>query len=74
MDRRELLGVLSAGAAGLVKSRGFEVASSIGGPLTSNEVKQLLTLTAEDVLWRRSKLGLHMSAAEQEAVREYLGG
>ena len=24
--------------------------------------------TAEDILWRRSKLGLHMSAAEQEAV------
>jgi Thrombospondin type 3 repeat/FG-GAP-like repeat len=40
----------AAGAAGLVKSRGFEAASSIGGPLTSNEVKQLLTLTAEDVL------------------------
>jgi len=40
----------AAGAAGLVKSRGFELASTIGGPLTSNEVKQLLTLTAEDVL------------------------
>jgi len=40
----------AAGAAGLVKSRGFELAPSIGGPLTSNEVKQLLTLTAEDVL------------------------
>jgi hypothetical protein len=40
----------AAGAAGLVKSRGLELAPSIGGPLTSNEVKQLLTLTAEDVL------------------------
>src|SRR6266545_4468830 len=40
----------AAGAAGLVKSRGLELASSIGGSLTSNEVKQLLTLTAEDVL------------------------
>jgi hypothetical protein len=40
----------AAGAAGLIKSRGLELADSIGGPLTSNEVKQLLTLTAEDVL------------------------
>ncbi|HEV8574510.1 MAG TPA: S8 family serine peptidase, partial [Dehalococcoidia bacterium] len=40
----------AAGAAGLVKSRGLEMAASIGGQLTSNEVKQLLTLTAEDVL------------------------
>ncbi len=40
----------AAGAAGLVKSRGLELAPTIGGPLTSNEVKQILTLTAEDVL------------------------
>jgi glycerol-3-phosphate dehydrogenase len=30
--------------------------------------------TAEDVLWRRTKLGLHMSAAEQVALEDYLGG
>jgi len=30
--------------------------------------------TAEDVLWRRTKLGLHMSAAEQAALAEHLGG
>jgi glycerol-3-phosphate dehydrogenase len=30
--------------------------------------------TAEDVLWRRTKLGLHMSAAEQAALREWMGG
>ena len=29
--------------------------------------------TADDILWRRSKLGLHMSAAEQEGLRAYLG-
>src|SRR5207237_10394470 len=40
----------AAGAAGLVQSRGRQLARSIGGPLTSNGVKQLLTLTAEDVL------------------------
>ena len=27
--------------------------------------------TAEDVLWRRSKLGLHMSEAEKQAVEEW---
>ncbi|TLG77989.1 glycerol-3-phosphate dehydrogenase [Methylocystis sp. B8] len=29
--------------------------------------------TAEDILWRRSKLGLHMSAPQQQALREFLG-
>lgn len=29
---------------------------------------------AEDVLWRRSKLGLHMSEAGRDAVAEYMGG
>jgi hypothetical protein len=37
----------AAGAAGLIKSRALEV---LGDPLTSNEVKQIITLTAEDVL------------------------
>jgi glycerol-3-phosphate dehydrogenase len=30
--------------------------------------------TGEDVLWRRSKLGLHMSAAQRDAVAEWLAG
>jgi glycerol-3-phosphate dehydrogenase len=30
--------------------------------------------TAEDVLWRRTKLGLHMSEAEKKAVEKRLGG
>ena len=29
--------------------------------------------TADDILWRRSKLGLHMSAAQQRALREFIG-
>jgi len=29
--------------------------------------------TAEDVLWRRSKLGLHMSEAERAAVKAFIG-
>ncbi|MGJ0396443.1 MAG: glycerol-3-phosphate dehydrogenase [Methylocystis sp.] len=28
---------------------------------------------ADDILWRRSKLGLHMSAAQQKALREFIG-
>jgi glycerol-3-phosphate dehydrogenase len=30
--------------------------------------------TAEDVLWRRTKLGLHMNEVEQVALEDYLGG
>jgi glycerol-3-phosphate dehydrogenase len=30
--------------------------------------------TAEDVLWRRTKLGLHMSASEQAALAEWMAG
>lgn len=30
--------------------------------------------SADDILWRRSKLGLHMSGAERDAVADYLGG
>ena len=30
--------------------------------------------SAEDMLWRRTKLGLHLSAAAQERVRDYIGG
>jgi hypothetical protein len=40
----------SSGAAGLLVSRGLELADDIGGRLTSNEIKQILTMTAEDVL------------------------
>jgi glycerol-3-phosphate dehydrogenase len=29
---------------------------------------------AEDILWRRSKLGLHLSAEEQVSLREFMGG
>jgi len=28
--------------------------------------------SADDVLWRRSKLGLHTTKAEQEALRSYM--
>ena len=30
--------------------------------------------TAEDVLWRRSKLGLHLDPAQRQAVADWLQG
>ena len=45
------------------------------GPLTEREVEWLVdkewARSADDILWRRSKLGLHMSRDEQEALKTY---
>jgi glycerol-3-phosphate dehydrogenase len=47
-----------------------------GGGLYEREVDYLVrnewAREADDVLWRRTKCGLHMSADEKSAVREYL--
>jgi glycerol-3-phosphate dehydrogenase len=47
------------------------------GPLSEREVEYLRTnewaQTADDILWRRSKLGLHMKPDDQQALRRYLG-
>ena len=55
-----------------------DLGRSFGAGLSEAELDYLRRVewaqTAEDVLWRRSKLGLHMSAEERDAVREYLGG
>jgi len=55
-------------------------ASDLGasfGPLSANEVEYLkreeFAMTSDDVLWRRSKLGLHMKPDEIEALKAYLG-
>jgi glycerol-3-phosphate dehydrogenase len=49
-----------------------------GAGLTEREVQWLVereyARTAEDVLWRRTKLGLHMTEAEKVALAERLGG
>jgi len=46
------------------------------GLLTEREISHLVekewACTADDILWRRSKLGLHLSTVEQEALRQYL--
>lgn len=36
-------------------------------------VDQEFAKTADDILWRRTKLGLRMTSAEQAALREYIG-
>lgn len=49
-----------------------DLGRSFGGGLTAREIAWLTSrewaMTAEDILWRRSKLGLHMSAAERAEV------
>ena len=50
---------------------------AFGGGLTSVEVDYLVAeewaVSAEDVLWRRTKLGLRLSADEKAALKDYLG-
>ncbi len=57
---------------------GARFAADLGksfGPLTEREVEWLTTRewarSADDILWRRSKLGLHMSSDEQDALRQH---
>jgi glycerol-3-phosphate dehydrogenase len=55
-----------------------DLGRDFGCGLTETEARYLIenewARKADDVLWRRSKLGLHMSGEEQEALREYMGG
>ena len=50
--------------------------SNFGGGLYERELEYLVrnewAREAEDVLWRRTKCGLHMSAAEKTRVRAWL--
>jgi glycerol-3-phosphate dehydrogenase len=56
---------------------GRELGRHFGAGLYEAEVRYLIkhefARTTEDVLWRRTKLGLQMGAHEQEALRKYLG-
>jgi glycerol-3-phosphate dehydrogenase len=56
--------------------RESDLGRNFGGGLYERELRHLLehewAREADDVLWRRTKCGLHMSAAERVAVREYL--
>ncbi len=60
--------------------QGARFASDLGkffGSVSEREVDYLRAnewvITADDILWRRSKLGLHMSLDEQNALRVYMG-
>ena len=48
------------------------------GLLSTSEIDYLAknewAKTADDILWRRSKLGLHLTPAEQDALRVYMSG
>lgn len=55
-----------------------DLGRSFGGGLSEAEVRYLQdkewARTAEDVLWRRTKLGLHLDDSEQAALRKFMGG
>jgi glycerol-3-phosphate dehydrogenase len=53
-----------------------DLGESFGAELYAREVDYLVehewAMSAEDVLWRRTKAGLHMTPAQREAVEHYL--
>jgi glycerol-3-phosphate dehydrogenase len=59
---------------------GARFASDLGksfGPLSEREIEYLRknewVQTADDILWRRSKLGLHMKDEDIQALRSFMG-
>ena len=59
-----------------MRNRLTDLGQSFGATLTESEVRYLMAkewaLTAEDVVWRRSKLGLRLSAAEIAALDDWM--
>lgn len=55
-----------------------DMGEEIGGGVYGRELDYLIAYefaqTARDVLWRRSKLGLHLDKAAQEAIAAYMEG
>ena len=53
-----------------------DLGQSFGATLTESEVRYLMSAewacTAEDIVWRRSKLGLRLSAAEIAAIDDWM--
>jgi glycerol-3-phosphate dehydrogenase len=53
-----------------------DLGPGLGGDLTGAEVRYLMrhewAETADDVLWRRSKLGLRLAADEQAALARFI--
>jgi glycerol-3-phosphate dehydrogenase len=69
-------GTRAAKTLGPAKSMA-DLGRNFGTTLTESEVRYLIAnewaCTAEDIVWRRSKLGLRLSAAEVAALGEWLG-
>jgi glycerol-3-phosphate dehydrogenase len=69
-------GTLAYDVLGDARSAG-DLGEDFGAGLTERELRYLVTRewakTAEDVLWRRTKAGLHMSERQRARVAEVLG-
>ena len=81
LSERDVLRIVRAygtrAARWLGEAQGWEdMGGAIGGGLSRAEIDYMREAEwardAEDVLWRRSKLGLHLSEAEREAVARYM--
>jgi glycerol-3-phosphate dehydrogenase len=68
-------GTLAPKILGAAKSQG-DLGRTFGADLTEAEVRYLAlqewAMTGEDVVWRRTKLGLRLSKAEIADVDDYL--
>jgi glycerol-3-phosphate dehydrogenase len=55
-----------------------DLGPNLGQDLTAAEVRYLMQYewarSANDILWRRTKIGLHMSKAERDAVAAFISG
>lgn len=55
-----------------------DLGEDFGGGLCERELEWMLSRewarSADDILWRRSKCGLHMTADQREKVARWLGG
>ncbi len=60
------------GSAASLADLGAEIASGVTEAELSHLMREEWALTGEDVLWRRSKLGLHLDEAQREAVRVWM--
>ena len=75
-----VLGVVTGLAIGMLLSRGFPARHRLGDELApglyAREVDYLVrhewARTADDILWRRTKLGLRATPADVRRVQEYV--
>ena len=75
---RRLVGAYGTRVASVLNTaaRSDDLGPCFGADLTAAELRYLMdkewARTADDVLWRRSKLGLHFSAAEKAALAKFM--